>query len=226
MCWTHLVEVDAETGACDLPGGFGSGESGADDGYGMIHSFQDIGSDGRYNFKSELRLGKTAVIKIAAMEASHWPQVQAIYLEGIATSNATFEQTAPEWEMWNTNHHAHSRLVAMDETGVAGWAALSPVSARYVYRGVAEVSVYVAELARGSGVGRRLMTELIEVSEVAGVWTLQAAVFPENEASIRLHRSAGFRVIGERERVGCLAGRWRSTILMERRSSIAGVIPD
>jgi phosphinothricin acetyltransferase len=164
---------------------------------------------------------------LAPLEPSHWPEVRAIYLEGIATGNATFETAAPDWEQWNAKHHPHSRLVAIDETGaVTGWAAISPVSARHVYRGVAEVSVYIAERARGRGVGRALIDRLIVSSEAAGIWTLQSAIFPENQASIRLHQTAGFRIIGERERVGCLAGRWRSTVLMERRSSTIGIAPD
>ena len=162
-------------------------------------------------------------MKLTPLEFSHWSQVREIYLEGIATGNATFEESAPDWERWTAHHHTHSRLVALDQSGVAGWAALSPVSARDVYRGVAEVSVYVAARARSCGVGRLLMDGLIESSEAAGIWTLQSAIFPENESSIRLHRAAGFRVIGERERVGCLKGRWRSTVLMERRSAVAGV---
>jgi L-amino acid N-acyltransferase YncA len=179
---------------------------------------------GRYNFRTADEL--ECDMRIETMEPAHWPEVRSIYVEGIATGNATFEQMAPDWERWNANHHRHSRLVALDERGVAGWAALTPVSPRHVYRGVAEVSVYIAERARGRGVGRKLLARLIDASEAAGMWTLQSAIFKENEPSIRLHRSAGFRVIGERERVGCLAGRWRTTVLMERRSAIAGVIPD
>ena len=157
---------------------------------------------------------------IEPLKPEHWPAVRSIYLEGIATGQATFEQDAPEWERWDANHHAHSRLVAIDDGGVSGWAALSPVSARHVYRGVAEVTIYIAERARGRGVGRALMSALIESSEAAGVWTLQSSIFPENEASIRLHRSAGFRVVGERKRIGYLAGAWRTTVLMERRSEV------
>ncbi len=157
-------------------------------------------------------------MRIEPLEAGHWPAVRTIYLEGIATGNATFEQVAPDWPGWDAAHHTHSRLVAMDG-GVEGWAALSPVSARYVYRGVAEVTIYIAEHARGRGVGRALMKALIAASEAAGIWTLQSSIFRENEASIRLHRSSGFRIVGERERIGCLAGEWRTTVLMERRAS-------
>ena len=144
-------------------------------------------------------------------------------MEGIATGNATFEENAPDWETWDARHHAHSRLVALDSEGVAGWAAISPVSVRHVYRGVAEVSIYIAARARGRGIGRVLLNSLIQVSEAGGIWTLQASIFPENEASIRLHRKAGFRILGERERIGCLAGQWRSTVQLERRSSIVGI---
>lgn len=161
---------------------------------------------------------------IEALEERHWPEVRAIYLEGIATGNATFQESAPEWKDWDANHHQHSRLVAIDEAGaVVGWAALSPASAREVYRGVAEVSIYIAAESRGQGLGRLLLASLIEASEAAGIWTLQSGIFPENEASIRLHRGAGFRVIGERERVGRLSGRWRNTVQMERRSAVVGL---
>jgi phosphinothricin acetyltransferase len=162
---------------------------------------------------------------IQPMEPRHWPRVRAIYIEGILTGNATFEGSAPEWDEWDARHHSHSRLVAIDEDGIAGWAALSPVSVRHVYRGVAEVSIYIAESARGKGVGRRLLERLIETSEENGIWTLQASIFPENDASLRLHHRAGFRMVGERERIACLAGRWRSTIQLERRSSVVGIAP-
>ena len=152
------------------------------------------------------------------MTADDWPAVREIYLEGIATGDATFERTAPEREAWDARHLPHSRLVAADGGEVLGWAALSPVSARAVYAGVAEISVYVAERARGRGVGSRLMEALAAESEANGIWTLQASVFPENGASIRMHQRAGFRVVGTRERIGCMDGRWRDTVLLERRS--------
>ena len=151
-----------------------------------------------------------------------WPAVRAIYLEGIATGNATFETEAPEWERWDAAHLPACRLVAAGHEGVAGFAALSPVSARKVYRGVAEVSVYVSERARGAGIGGALLGELVRTSEEAGIWTLQAGIFPENHASLRLHEKNGFRVVGTRERIGCLAGRWRDVILLERRSATTG----
>lgn len=162
-------------------------------------------------------------VTIEPMQPDDWLQVRAIYLEGIATGNATFEQTAPEWEKWDAGHLHHARIVARSEAGdVLGWAALSAVSGRCVYAGVAEVSIYVVEHARACGVGRQLMTRLVAESEAAGIWTLQAGIFPENSASIALHQSAGFRVVGQRERIGQMNGRWRDVVLMERRSSVVG----
>lgn len=156
------------------------------------------------------------------MQAEDWPQVRAIYLEGIATGNATFEQSAPEWEKWDAGHLQTPRLVARSGAEVLGWAALSAVSSRCVYAGVAEVSIYVSERARGRGVGRRLMARLVADSEAAGLWTLQAGIFPENIASIALHAGTGFRIVGRRERLGQMNGRWRDVVLMERRSQVVG----
>ncbi|MBV9301751.1 MAG: N-acetyltransferase [Acidobacteriaceae bacterium] len=152
-----------------------------------------------------------------------WPSVREIYLEGIATGNATFETTAPEWEAWDRGHLRSCRLVARLDSKIAGWAALSPVSTRHVYCGVAEVSVYVALRAQRRKVGSQLLNALVEVSEHNGIWTLQAGIFPENVASIELHKRRGFRVVGTREKLGCMNGRWRDVILMERRSSVVGV---
>jgi phosphinothricin acetyltransferase len=160
---------------------------------------------------------------IAPLTAADWPFVRAIYEGGIATGQATFEMAAPDWPAWNAAHRPDCRLVARQNGAIAGWAALSPVSRRPVYAGVAEVSVYVAASARGRGVGRTLLTSLIEASESAGIWTLQASVFPENEASIALHRACGFRVVGRRERVGLHHGVWRDTLILERRSDRVGV---
>lgn len=155
---------------------------------------------------------------------TYWPQVRAIYEAGIATGNATFETKAPEWEAWDSGHLRHSRLVAVDEAGgVLGWAALSPVSGRCVYGGVAEISIYIAAEARGQGIGRHLLHALIQQSEANGIWTLQAGTFEENKASIGLHTQAGFRVIGYRERIGQHHGVWRNTVQMERRSPTVGV---
>jgi len=152
------------------------------------------------------------------MSPEDWPAVRAIYLEGIATGNATFERSAPEWERWDEAHLPTCRLLSRAAGEVVGWAALSPVSRRAVYAGVAEVSVYVSARARGQGVGTRLLARLVEVSEREGLWTLQAGIFPENTASIELHQRAGFRVVGIREKIGSMDGRWRDVVLMERRS--------
>lgn len=161
-------------------------------------------------------------MQIDSMQPADWPTVRAIYLEGIATGNATFEQSAPEWETWDAGHLRVPRLVARSDGEMLGWAALSAVSGRCVYAGVAEVSIYIAGQARGRGVGTQLLARLIEVSEAEGIWTLQAGIFPENSASIALHQRAGFRIVGTRERLGQMNGRWRDVALMERRSSIAG----
>jgi L-amino acid N-acyltransferase YncA len=162
-------------------------------------------------------------LSIEPMRPEDWPAMRAIYLQGIVTGNATFEQTAPEWERWNAGHLPGARIVARSDVGdVLGWAALSAVSSRCVYAGVAEVSVYVAESARGRGVGKSLLARLIADSEAEGIWTLQAGIFPENVASIALHQRAGFRLVGVRERLGQMNGRWRDVVLMERRSLVAG----
>jgi phosphinothricin acetyltransferase len=159
---------------------------------------------------------------IQPMTDADGPSVLEIYRQGIATGNATFETTAPEWEKFTAGHLPHSRLVARDGTGVLGWAMLSPVSGRCVYGGVAEVSIYIAESERGRGIGRALLEELIRQSEQNGIWTLQAGIFPENAASIRLHKHHGFREVGRRERIGKLEDRWRDTVQLERRSKIVG----
>lgn len=153
------------------------------------------------------------------MEEEDWPQVRAIYLEGIATGHATFETEAPSWERWDESHLQIGRLVMRDGEEVLGWTALSPVSKRAVYRGVAELTVSVRESARGKGIGRALLEALIADSESNGIWTLQASIFPENTASIKLHLRCGFREVGRRERIGQLKDIWRDTVLFERRSS-------
>ena len=160
---------------------------------------------------------------IEPMVPEDWAEVSRIYREGIATGNATFETQAPPWERWDAAHRPKPRLVARGAGELLGWAALSPVSARAVYAGVAEVSVYVAASARGGGVGRALLEELVRLSEQDGIWTLQAGIFPENEASIALHRRSGFRIVGVRKRLGLLAGVWRDVVLLERRSDTVGV---
>jgi L-amino acid N-acyltransferase YncA len=160
---------------------------------------------------------------IGAMTSEDWPAVRDIYAEGIATGNATFETAVSDWAKWDNAHHKHCRLLARDSQGILGWAALSPVSSRQVYAGVAEVSIYVAASARGRGAGKGLLMALIAASEHSGIWTLQAGIFPENVASIRLHKSCGFREVGLRQRPGQLAGAWRDVCLMERRSRNVGV---
>lgn len=164
--------------------------------------------------------GMTVEIKL--MTEEHWPAVREIYEQGIATRNATFATVAPHWVEWDARHLPVCRLIAVRDGVVVGWAALSPVSSRQVYRGVQEVSVYIAENVRGEGVGSRLLAALVAESERNGIWTLQAGIFAENVASIRLHEKAGFRIVGRRERIGCLDDEWRDTILMERRSNIVG----
>lgn len=160
---------------------------------------------------------------IKNMTENHWPAVRAIYESGIATGNATFQTEAPGWEDWDKSHVKHCRLVAVDEDQVLGWAALSPVSSRCVYAGVAEVSVYIHQDARGKGVGRQLLQALILESETNNYWTLQAGIFPENAASIALHEKLGFRQVGRREKIGQMKGVWRDTLLLERRSNKVGV---
>lgn len=165
--------------------------------------------------------------KIIPLTAHHWPDVRRIYGEGIATGHATFETELPDWDTWNGNHRQDCRLVATathsERSEILGWAALSPVSKRKVYAGVAEVSVYVASAARGRGVGSALLEMIIRESESNGVWTLQAGIFPENQASISLHQSCGFRKVGVRQRIGRLGAAWRDVLLLERRSALAGV---
>lgn len=175
--------------------------------------------------------------QIVPMQVELWPAVRHIYAEGIATGNATFETDIPTWEKWDAGHRRECRLLALELTGeedvegfvasgkikVLGWAALSPVSSRHVYRGLAEVSVYVAAGARGHGVGKTLLEALVLESEVNGIWTLQAGIFPENVASIRLHESCGFRQVGLRRQIGKLREEWRDVLLLERRSIRVGV---
>lgn len=169
-------------------------------------------------------------MKLRSMTAADWPAVRRIYQEGIATGHATFTASAPaRWEDWAESHIDSCNLAAIDGEGsVVGWAALSPVSERCVYNGVGEVSVYVDSAAQGLGVGSLLLAELVLRSEAAGLWTLQAGIFPENASSISLHAKHGFRTVGVRERVGKMAvgewtGRWRDVALMERRSSRVGL---
>lgn len=157
------------------------------------------------------------------LEAQYYSQLASIYLEGIATGIATFQTDVPEWEDWDKSHLSHCRIAAFEAERMSGWAALSPVSSRTVYEGVAEVSIYIAAAFRGKGIGKLLMCQLIKESEEAGVWTLQSAVFPNNVASIKLHKQCGFRQIGYKEKIGQKDGIWIDNIIMERRSKVVGV---
>src|SRR6185503_4288820 len=152
-----------------------------------------------------------------------WEQVRAIYIEGIETGQATFEVAAPTWDQFDSSHLPECRLAARAQNQIMGWAALSPVSQRKAYEGVAEVSVYVAESHRGRGVGKALLETIIIMSERCGIWTLQGATFPENTASLRLQEHCGFRVVGRRERIARQRGVWRDTIITERRSRLIGL---
>ena len=160
---------------------------------------------------------------IKPMQSEDWPEVARIYKLGIATGLATFEKNVPTWESWDKAHLQECRLVAFENQILVGWAALSPVSSRCVYQGVAEVSVYVDTNQSGRGIGTLLMKTLISKSESLGFWTLQSGIFPENIASVNLHERSGFRKIGIRERIGKLDGTWYDTLLMERRSSSTGI---
>ena len=157
-------------------------------------------------------------ITIENLRPEHWPSVQRIYADGIATGNATFETVAPSWDDWDSSHLPEHRLVAVRGGEVLGWAAVSRVSNRCVYGGVVENSVYVAAAARGQGVGLRLLEELVASTESAGIWTIETGIFPENTASVRLHERVGFEVVGRRKRLGKLHGTWRDVLLLERRS--------
>ena len=157
-------------------------------------------------------------VSIAPLTEADWPAVREIYAEGIATRNATFETEAPAWERWDATHLAGHRLLARVAGRVAGWAALSPVSDRCAYAGVAENSVYVAAWAQRRGVGRALLQALLRGADAGGIWTVQTGIFPENAASLALHRACGFRVVGTRERIGQLDGRWRDVLFLERRA--------
>lgn len=161
--------------------------------------------------------------EISYMQASAWEEVRAIYLEGIASGIATFETDAPSWEEWDNRHLQDCRLVARQGGRIVGWAALSLVSSRCVYAGVAEVSIYIARRAQKQGIGKALLRRLIEESEHVGLWTLQSGIFLENEASIQLHKSCGFREVGLREHLGKSNGAWRDIVLMERRSKAVGL---
>lgn len=162
-------------------------------------------------------------MEILSINKNHYSDIAAIYQQGINTGMATFETSVPSWESWNENKLYHSRLIAFEDKEALGWAALSKVSSRCVYGGVAEVSIYVSENHRGKGVGKILMENLIKESEANGIWTLQSGMFPENEATIALHKIFGFRIIGYREKIGKLGGEWKDSVIMERRSTIVGI---
>lgn len=168
-------------------------------------------------------MAELPTIQLTPLVPLHWEEVRDIYAQGIATGEATLRTQVPDWETWDRTHFPFARLVALAEGEVAGWGALSPVSSRCVYRGVAEVSVYVGDGWRGQGVGSLLLEGLVRESEDHGIWTLQAGIFPENVGSLRLHEKHGFREVGRRERLGRLHGRWRDVVLLERRSRIVGV---
>ncbi|TCD11721.1 N-acetyltransferase family protein [Pedobacter frigidisoli] len=161
-------------------------------------------------------------MEIRNLLSSDWNLVKSIYEMGIVTGNATFQTNAPSWAEWDSAHLPNGRIVAEEHGIVIGWAALTPVSSRCVYAGVAEVSVYIHPEKSGMGIGLSLLVELVRLSEAEGIWTLQAGIFPENLASLRIHEKAGFRILGVREKIGKQNGVWRDTVLLERRSKIIG----
>ncbi|WP_295668245.1 GNAT family N-acetyltransferase [uncultured Mucilaginibacter sp.] len=162
-------------------------------------------------------------MEIEAFNPKHWPEARAIYQDGIATGNAHFSLLLPEWEEWDAEHVKNCRLVALENGEVLGWAALTAISDRCVFAGVAEVSIYIAEKARGKGIGKKLLAELVKQSEQNNFWTLEARIFAENAASIHIHQQNGFRIVGRRERIGKLNGVWRDVLLLERRSTETGI---
>ena len=163
-------------------------------------------------------------LEIKHIQPADWQSMAAIYKLGIETGYATFETEVPSWEKWNNTHIPSCRITSWLDNKIVGWAALSPVSNRYVYRGVAEVSVYVDTHFNGKGIGTKLLQQLIDESETAGFWTLQSGIFPENKASLQLHKKLGFREIGYREKAGKMVdGEWRDNILLERRSKKVGI---
>lgn len=162
------------------------------------------------------------MITVIKMQASDWQQVKKIFEEGIQTGDATFQTSVSEWTDWNKSHLEHSRIIAKEDGHLVGWAALTPVSSRCIYAGVAEVSVYISAGARGKGIGKQLLQTLVEESEANNLWTLQAGIFPENIPSIRIHEYCGFKLVGVRQKIGKMNGVWRDTLLLERRSSKVG----
>ena len=180
------------------------------------------------NPKKKLAVIQVAVINFNAMEIeklteNHWPEVKAIYESGLATGNASFSQTVPNWDEWNNAHVKSCRLVAAENGKVLGWTALTAISDRCVFAGVAEVSVYIAEESRGKGIGKKLLAQVVKESEENNFWTLESRIFAENAASIKIHEENGFRIVGSRERIGQLNGVWRDILLLERRSIKVGI---
>jgi L-amino acid N-acyltransferase YncA len=162
-------------------------------------------------------------LKILPFQEQHWHDVSEIYRQGIFSRDATFETILPDYDTWIKKFHRHLLWVMLDETRVVGWAGLLPMSNRKVYEGVAEVSIYIHQDMKGKGIGTSLMTHLIAESEKSGIWTLHAAIFPENKTSIALHLKMGFREIGYREKIARLDGQWRNSVLFERRSTLTGI---
>ncbi len=161
-------------------------------------------------------------IVIRKMIEGDWDDVREIFIEGIQTGNATFQTEAPTWEEWDASHTAKCRFVATFKEKVVGWAALSPISSRKAFSGVAEVSIYLSGSSTGMGIGGKLLKHLIEDSEQQGFWTIQSMIFPENEGSIHLHRKHSFEIVGTRKKIGKLNGVWRDVVLLERRSFLTG----
>lgn len=164
-----------------------------------------------------------AAVAFRHMSPADWPRLKKIYEAGIATGIATFETVAPSWEDWNSAHLQFSRLVSLEDQHITGWAALSPVSGRCVYGGVAEVSLYVDPIYRGRGIGKSLLQNLVTESENNGIWTLQSGLFIENAASLQVHLQSGFRIIGKREKIGKLHDEWKDSLILEKRSSQIGI---
>ena len=163
-------------------------------------------------------------ISILPLENLHWQPVKSIYEQGLTTGVATFETESPSWEEWDSSHVKIGRLIAIENNRVVGWIALSPVSSRCIYGGVAEISVYIHENHRGKGIGKLLLAEVIRVSEDNGYWTLQAGIMPANVGSVKLHESLGFRTVGYREKISKIKGVWQDNLILERRSKVVGVI--
>jgi len=162
-------------------------------------------------------------IVIDKMIPSDWDRVREIFIEGIQTGNATFRTEAPTWDDWEKDHLRPCRLVAKHDGEVLGWVALSPISSMIAFSGVAEVSIYIASRAAGMGIGSKLLKQVIDTSEQYKIWTIQSMIFPENTASINLHRKFGFEEVGTRRQIGKLNGVWRDVVLLERRSTVIGV---